>query len=250
MGRSGDLGDFTEQADDYVRTRPPYAPALVERLAARLAESALVVDIGAGTGIFSQQLVRAAPSVRVIAVEPNAAMRARAIPHDRIRWVDGTFEQTGLTDASVDAAFAAQALHWADLSRALPEVRRVLRLGGWLCALWNDRANARSPVLQAVHEVIGAEVPAYDFGYRDRDWGEALGAAFPRVSCEEVAHVVPMPRARFLALWRSSSRLSTLAGPGRLQRIIDAVSADLDARGLSAVEVPYVTRAWTGATDA
>src|SRR5436309_2388930 len=70
-----ELGDFTAQAQAYRRARPTYPPSLVAAVAACVGARAgdRVADIGAGTGIFTEQL--AGLGFRVSAIEPNAAMR-------------------------------------------------------------------------------------------------------------------------------------------------------------------------------
>ena len=72
------------------------------------------------------------------AVEPDLQMLAelrRAMPE--VRSVPGSAEEMPLPDASVDAVLAGQAMHWFDMSRAMPEIARVLRPGGVLAGLWN-----------------------------------------------------------------------------------------------------------------
>jgi SAM-dependent methyltransferase len=76
----------------------------------------------------------------VVAVEPLDEMREilqQQLPE--VRALAGTAESIPLDDASVDAVTAAQAWHWVDELRALPEVARVLRPGGALCLIWNRR---------------------------------------------------------------------------------------------------------------
>src|SRR5580658_3596728 len=86
---------FVDRADDYARFRPSY-PA--EIIAAVLDGYAVprVADIGAGTGISSRLLAEA--GARVIAIEPNAAMRGAIEPSDAVAVVDGNAEATGLAD--------------------------------------------------------------------------------------------------------------------------------------------------------
>jgi ubiquinone/menaquinone biosynthesis C-methylase UbiE len=113
------LGDFAPQATAY-GARPGYPEALVDLCVTRAGVVAgdRVADIGAGTGIFTQHL--AARGLVVDAVEPNAAMRAQAPATSGVRWLEGSFEHTGLPGASVTWVTAAQAFHWADPPRALP----------------------------------------------------------------------------------------------------------------------------------
>ena len=93
----------------------------------------LIADIGAGTGMLSDVFL--ANGNRVIAIEPNAEMRAACAQlhpgEARLEIREGTAEATGLADASVDMVCSGRALHWFDLEAAMREFRRVVRPGGW-----------------------------------------------------------------------------------------------------------------------
>ena len=67
---------FTGKAADYAAARPSYAPALIDILYARhgFSPSSRIADVGAGTGKFSELLVKRGSTV--YAVEPNDDMRA------------------------------------------------------------------------------------------------------------------------------------------------------------------------------
>ncbi len=123
-------------AETYDRGRPLYgegvARTLVERL--ELAPGAPVLELGAGTGQLSRALLGA--GLDLTAVEPLAdtrALLARAIGEQRA--LAGTAEQIPLPEDSVQAVFAADSFHWFDESRAVPEIRRVLRPRGGVAIL-------------------------------------------------------------------------------------------------------------------
>jgi SAM-dependent methyltransferase len=133
---------FTATAIDYARYRPGYPDALLDWLAATcgLDGEAEVVDLGCGTGIASRFL---ATRWRVTGVEPNEAMLAQARAAGegpRLRYLRGAAEATGLPDGCARLLTVANALHWFDLPRALPEIARVVAPGGWAAACWNSRA--------------------------------------------------------------------------------------------------------------
>ncbi len=240
-------GDFTHQADAYAQSRPTYPDPLIDRLTAHAGVHAgdAVVDIGAGTGIATRLL--AARRLQVTAVEPNAAMRAQAEPFENVTWIDGTFEQLPLPDGSQTWAISAQAFHWADAARALPEVRRVLQPGGCFTVIWNNRDTESPDIVKRTHDVIRAVAPDYFQPHRKRDWPKALASTgdFAEVAHHEDEHVHRMTVAAYLRLWRSINRLATRAGPDGLERVLARIEALVREAGVERVDVIYRTRAWT-----
>ncbi len=168
---------FSSRVDDYVRYRPSYPRGLLDLLAreGRLAEGAIVADVGSGTGILTGLLL--AFGATVFAVEPNAPMRAaaeRALGDSPgFRSVDGSAEATGLAPATVDLVTAAQAFHWFDPPRARAEFARILRPGGVVALIWNQRAE--TPFNRDYEAMLEEFAPDYA-NVRERD-----RAAEPRV---------------------------------------------------------------------
>jgi SAM-dependent methyltransferase len=101
-----------------------------------------ILDLGAGTGKLTEVLLSL--GAEVTAVEPDLNMLGelrRLFPQARA--LEGSAEAIPLPDASVDAVLCGQAMHWFDMTRAIPEIARVLVNGGPLAGLWNaddDRA--------------------------------------------------------------------------------------------------------------
>lgn len=239
-------GDFTNQADAYGRARPGYPSELLDRLIARaeISPGDPVADIGAGTGLFTRLL--AERGFRVTAVEPNAEMQKLAPRLHNVRWLEGSFAETGLSDESQRWVTAAQAFHWATPATALPELRRVLKEGSSLTVLWNDRENELNPTLSWTRAAIRRIVPEFEEAYRDVDWSGILTSTgdFTDVAYDEQLHTVPMSRSRYLDLWRSHHRLTVSAGPERFESILREVESHLDEQRLEMIEVPYRCRAW------
>ena len=120
---------FGSAAAAYERGRPSYPPEAIDWLLPRSAQK--VLDLGAGTGKLTTRLVER--GLDVVAVDPISEMlellRA-SLPETRA--LLGTAEEIPLEDNSVDAVLVAQAWHWVDPERAIPEIARVLRPGGRL----------------------------------------------------------------------------------------------------------------------
>jgi SAM-dependent methyltransferase len=152
---------FTGREQAYAANRPSYGDDVVafvlEGLRGGSGAAPRVADLGAGAGISARRL--AAHGAQVLAVEPNAAMRATAgsandggVQGD-ITWVDGTGEKTTLSAASVDAATAFQAFHWFANDAALAEIVRIVRRGGSASLVLNERDHA-DPFTAAYGDVV------------------------------------------------------------------------------------------------
>ena len=176
----------------------PRGPAHLWELFAGLdpAPGDLVVDVGCGGGDDAVEPARRF-DVAVLGVDPVARHvelgRERAAGaglDDRVRFILGTAERLPLDDGAAALAWSKEALMYADLGAAFPELRRVLRPGGrglvyQVCtgpgmgddeaaAFWREAAVAhslRAGDLAAAMDAAGLAVQErVDYG---SEWGEA-----------------------------------------------------------------------------
>jgi len=95
---------------------------------------------------------------RVYGVEPNREMREAGerllSTYENFKSVEGRAEATTLDGGSVDFVTAGQAFHWFDLEGARREFSRILRPGGWVIAVWNDRRLSGSPFLEEYERML------------------------------------------------------------------------------------------------
>ena len=136
LGRSG----FATGSALYERARPGYSDDAVAHLLGSLGIGAgsRVLDVAAGTGKLTRALVAA--GAEAVASEPSGSMRevfTTSVPGTP--QIACTAEQLGVADGSFDAVTVAQAFHWFDAPVALAEFARVLRPGGGLGLVWNER---------------------------------------------------------------------------------------------------------------
>jgi SAM-dependent methyltransferase len=158
MPASNATSRFSDRVENYVRYRPGYPPEALRVLKSECGLTAehSVADIASGTGIWTRMLLQNGNAVS--AVEPNVDMRQAGerflAEFPRFSSVAGTAEATTLVDASMDFVTAAQAAHWFDRTRARREFVRILKLGGWLVLLWNERLTDSTPFLRAYEELL------------------------------------------------------------------------------------------------
>lgn len=134
---------FSDRVDNYKKYRPTYPDSLLDFLQAKcgLTSDATVADIGSGTGILTELLLK--KGWTVYAIEPNAKMResaeAQLNDYPNFSSLNGSGEATGLPDQSVQLITVAQAFHWIDPVLARKEFDRILLPGGHIALLWNLR---------------------------------------------------------------------------------------------------------------
>jgi SAM-dependent methyltransferase len=165
---------FNDRVENYAAYRPTYPPDVIDFLRDELSltSGATVADVGSGTGLLSELLLKA--GCAVIGVEPNDAMRAVAESHlktySSFRSVKGTAEATTLDAASVDFVTAAQAFHWFQPERARAEFRRILKPMGWVLLVWNMRRLDSTPFLRDYESLL-----------------REFGTDYQQVNCEQVS---------------------------------------------------------------
>jgi SAM-dependent methyltransferase len=149
---------FSNRAADYARYRPGYPLALYDLLAKAcgLCPEHVVADIGLGTGLLSKPFLD--HGNRVYGVEPNPEMRASAEEflggYSNFQSVDASAEYTRLADCSFDFITVGQAFHWFDVAAAQREFRRILKPGGWVVIVSQDRRIDETPFAQNYERLL------------------------------------------------------------------------------------------------
>jgi SAM-dependent methyltransferase len=151
-------GRFSNRVADYVRYRPGYPRGVLELLRDEcgLTPESAIADIGSGTGILTKLFLDNGNSV--YGIEPNAAMREAGeeflAAYPKFRSVAATAEATTLSDAGVDLVTAAQAYHWFNPPAARVEFARILRPGGSVAVIWNERKKDLGPFAEQYEQLL------------------------------------------------------------------------------------------------
>ena len=222
---------FGGVADAYDRGRPTYPREAAVWLTSEKPLS--VLELGAGTGKLTEQLVALGHDVH--ATEPDPKMLAildRNLPDVRLSRAPA--EEIPAGDASYDVVVSAQAFHWFDPDRALPEIARVLRPHGRLSLVWNQR-DERIPWVKRLGRIIGTQEHL-------TDPGELLERAklFGSVEQESFRFWQVVDRRSVQDLVRSRSNVAVLP-PGEQEAKMAEVLAFYDdyGRGMDGMQLPY-----------
>ena len=158
MPASNATSRFSDRVENYVRYRPGYPPEVMQALKAEcgLSSSHMIADVASGTGIWTRMLLENGNAV--FGIEPNAEMREAGerllAGFPKFTSIAGAAEATMLADRSVDFVTAAQAAHWFDRQRTRHEFVRILKPGGWLVLLWNERLTDSTQFLRDYERLL------------------------------------------------------------------------------------------------
>jgi SAM-dependent methyltransferase len=227
---------FGEVADAYDRARPSYPREAAAWLVGT--QPAQLLEVGAGTGKLTEQLV--ALGHHVVATDPLQPMLRHLtarLPGTPV--AQAAAERLPLRGRSVDAVVGAQAFHWFDLDRALPEIARVLRPGGHLALVWNLR-DERIPWVRRLGALIGSQE-------QQNDPTHALLSShlFGFVETTTFRFWQPLDRERLRDLVTSRSNIATMpeVERERVLRRVDDLYEEY-GRGADGMLLPYLTHCY------
>ena len=229
-------GSFGLAAAAYQRGRPDYPEVAVDWVVPPGARE--VLDLGAGTGQLTRMLLRR--GLTVAAIEPSPDMRAefaRTVPE--IDPISGQAESIDFPDSSFDAVLVAQAWHWVDPDRAVPEVARVLRPGGVLGILSN-MWDAREPWVTRFHQIMRSRGV-----YREPNMSPKVPAPFAAAERMEVVWELAMTPTRLLDWVSSRTHIITLHPSDRtavLKDVRHLLATHPDLAGAERFPMPMMTR--------
>lgn len=233
---------FDHVVDAYDSGRPSYPLEAARWLIGR--RPATVLELGAGTGKLTEQLVTLGHTVT--ATDPSEPMLRRL--SERVpgaRPVLAAAEDIPARSRSVDVVVAAQSFHWFDHARVLPEVARVLKPRGTLALAWNVRDD-RIPWVRRLAAIIG------DTGH------DPLGTdptrllddsgLFETVEKSTFRFWQPTSRQSLQGLATSRSNLAVLSELERepVLRKVDTLYEEY-GRGHDGMLMPYVTHTYRAA---
>lgn len=149
---------FSNRVENYVKYRPHYPKEIISFLSENihLTPEKIIADVGSGTGLSTELFLQ--NGNKVYGIEPNKEMREAGEKYlEQYKLfisVAGTAEDTLLENESMDIIVCGQAFHWFDVDKAKIEFKRILKHGGYVVLMWNERNTRASGLLGDYENLI------------------------------------------------------------------------------------------------
>ena len=180
---------YKDVANTYDNGRPGYPDEAINFIKKNfeISEPKCILDLGAGTGKFTQYFVNS--GANVVAVEPVPGMLASLLEKfPDVIGLNGTAELIPVGDGSVDIVICAQAFHWFNATKAGAEIFRILKAGGYIVMVWNrcDESYCWVKSLTEIINPFSSDTPQF----QTSDWKIPFkeGTRFSSLKSKEFAH--------------------------------------------------------------
>jgi SAM-dependent methyltransferase len=235
---------FGSIADQYNRLRPSPPPAAIDWLLPD--RPTLVVDLAAGTGLFSRAI--GGKAGQILAVEPDTRMSKVLLEQSPgVRAVAGVGEAIPVASGRADAVLISSAWHWLNPELAAPEIGRVLRDGGRFGLIWTSR-DREVPWVRRIDQLREpVDSPDSADTQRNRLRRIALPEPNPFTNFETASFTFTrtIPVEDYAPMIATYSRIITASEPERthiLTRVREAIDAQFP--GVTEIELPMRSLCW------
>jgi SAM-dependent methyltransferase len=169
-----------------------------------LDSSSRVLDLAAGTGRLTRELIRR--FANVLAVEPDERMRAL---HGSA--LAGSAEAIPVEDESVDAVYVGEAFHWFDPTAAIGELARVLRPRGGLAIFWTHWWETEPPLPERALELLREPYQRFA-AQRNPPWDDWFAnSPFEPLQRERLTEAIVVEPDELLELYSTTSSLAAIS---------------------------------------
>jgi SAM-dependent methyltransferase len=242
----------------FYRFRPEYPPQIAEQLRSVLRGSlgGRIIEVGAGTGLFTRSLAAVfGAGFQIVALEPNADMRRHAESQTpagmRVRYADGVAEDLQAADRSAALVTAASAVHRFNRRAFYREALRVLVRDGLLAIVQYEPYDKGSAFADGFLSVIEEALPSYrrhrhskpEGGYAEVDIAVELAAeaGLEDVKRDTFVFNEPIDRERFEQRALSFTIVQKAISRRGEQAILSALGLLFERHrdGTGFVEMPY-----------
>lgn len=195
---------FTGKADIYAKYRPSYPVEAVKFILGKIhADEPKIADIGAGTGIFTELLLKnTAENTTICAVEPNEDMRRKMQPliqsYDNLYVIGATAENSTLPDKGFDLVTVAQAFHWFDEQKFRRECQRILKSNGVVALVWNSRER-NAKMTDAYYDILKKYCESYNHLQNTRPYTQDFSRFFGgEYTTKLISNPIPLDKGHFI----------------------------------------------------
>ncbi len=239
--------DYTKLASAYTK-RPGYSPHSINAMLsiACCSESSEICDVGAGVGHLTLELAKKCK--RIIAIEPNDAMREIGIERTKniknINWIEASGESTKQSNSMFNMVTFGSSFNVCNRLQALEESKRILRDKGWFACMWNHR-DLNSKIQSEIELIIKNSLTSYSYGIRREDQSKIIKKSgfFDEVIQISSRIIHKQKLSECIEAWKSHATLKRQA-KDKFGEIIKNIEFYLKSLNINEIEIPYETKIW------
>lgn len=150
------LKSFNSNHSLYDQLRPSFQPPVVQKFLKdlnlmnneRVNTDKLILEIAAGTGKFTRNLVDNGWTDKLTVVEPSEGMLKSFVKNfPQVNALQGSSYNIPVADNSIDSVIVAQGFHWFSDLASLHEIKRVLKPSGTFGCIWNFDTSSQAQII-------------------------------------------------------------------------------------------------------